>query len=159
MVYTFVDDTTSPEVRAKLQEELDFRDAYYRDNGHHWVGTTWPRPPPTLWMIRPSFVGEEIVIELSEDPLSEQHHCSEADVADCLLTDGTAMNPDKTWQSGPNSITLEVISVRPRVFRIKEFLSDFEANYIVQQSRPRHACKRSGGGVASGARVFSTAGS
>ena len=34
-------------------------------------------------MIRPKFVGEEMQINLSEDPLSEQHHCTETEVTAC----------------------------------------------------------------------------
>lgn len=30
-------------------------------------------------------------------------------------------------------MTIEVVSVTPRVFRIADFLSDFEADYIIEQ--------------------------
>ena len=50
-------------------------------------------------------------------------------MTDCV--NNKAPRKSTTSQSGPKKMVLETISIEPRVFRIQNFLSDFEADYIV----------------------------
>eukprot|EP00658_Telonema_sp_P-2_P042791 TRINITY_DN3077_c0_g1_i20.p1 TRINITY_DN3077_c0_g1~~TRINITY_DN3077_c0_g1_i20.p1 ORF type:complete len:438 (-),score=93.50 TRINITY_DN3077_c0_g1_i20:196-1509(-) len=159
MVYVYTDETTKPSVQAELDHEMEFRARYYRENGFHWTGTSYPRPPPTLPMVNASFVGQKIVVPLPK--LAHQYKCSvgssegivddEDDpveqeyVSQCI--NGAAPAYWSTSQEGPGTLTLEVVSVRPRVFLIRNFLSDFEADYMVHQARPKLTRSTVGHGI------------
>jgi prolyl 4-hydroxylase len=146
-LYYYMDDSTKPEVRAKLEEEIAFMKNYLETNGRHWVGTTWPRPPPTFTMRKPTFIGQEIVVPMPQD--AGQWDCAAyndaggpdgggADVIpQCYEDGGRVMKAGVAVQVGLANITLEVVSVTPAVFKIRNFLSDFEADYMIEQARPK----------------------
>lgn len=52
-MYVFEDDSTLPEVKEALEKELTWMREYKERTGREWVGTTWPRPPPTYDMWDP----------------------------------------------------------------------------------------------------------
>eukprot|EP00656_Telonema_subtile_P006536 TRINITY_DN13023_c0_g1_i5.p1 TRINITY_DN13023_c0_g1~~TRINITY_DN13023_c0_g1_i5.p1 ORF type:complete len:343 (+),score=51.12 TRINITY_DN13023_c0_g1_i5:152-1180(+) len=160
MVYAFSDESTRPAVQAALDEEMAFRETYYATNGFHWSGTVYPRPPPTLPIIKATHIGQKIVVPIS-DPKARQYLCSvpapqnnldefddesnQVYVHQCLR-DGR--QPDTTETSRTSgSLTLEVISLEPRVFYVQNFLSDFEADYIITQARPKLAASTVGHGI------------
>lgn len=136
---------------------------YYKKNGFHWTGTTFPRPPPTLPMIKPDHIGQKTTVSMTNDPDARQWHChiqppssgvddhddpkTDDYVKDCL-NDG--LNPDEnsTYRTDENQeMTIEVVAVEPRVFLVKNFLSTFEADYIVAQARPQLRRSTTGHGV------------
>lgn len=151
MVYAFSDHTTRPEIQAALDEELGFMEDYYNKNGFHWTGTTYPRPPPTLPMITANKIGEEVLVPIT-DPSARQWHCklkppkAPVNVRDdprndeyvnaCLGSDDQTPDESVTYRGDvEDGILVEVVSVEPRVFVVKRFLSNFEADYIVSQAQ------------------------
>ena len=50
-------------------------------------------------MIRPKYVGEEIIVDLTKDQLSQQFHCDEPEIKDCLASNVRDLNTDKTWNT------------------------------------------------------------
>lgn len=134
-LYYFMDDSTKPEVRKHIEDEIAFMVQYLNETGKHWVGTTWPRPPPTFTMWQPEYIGQEIVVPLPPD--AGHWTCPEADVKECYINGGRGMKEGVAIQEHLDSLTLEVISVKPKAFLIKNFLSDFEADYMIEQAAPR----------------------
>lgn len=146
LIYTFTDKTTTKAALDRLNEELEFRKSYLAENGYDWIGTTWPRPAPTLWMHRPTEIGE--ITELDRlTKKAQQYHCSSDTHSECLATNKKSLNKALTSQSDPEKpLELETISIEPRVFRIKNFLSEFEADYIISQAKPQLARSTTGHG-------------
>lgn len=136
-VYFYEDDSTLPQVKEALAKELAWTKDYKERTGREWVGTTWPRPPPTYDMWKPTHVGQRIFIPLDELPHTGQYVCDMPNVTDCLADDGRHLNSNLAFQSTVEGFELEVVSVQPRAFRIDNFLSDFETKYIVQQAHSR----------------------
>jgi len=134
-LYYYIDDSTKPEVMAKLQEEIDFMADYKERTGRHWVGTTWPRPPPTFEYIQPEYIGQTMEVELPAE--AGQWSCSSENIADCYTDGGRKMKEGMASQLATPSLTIEVISLEPKAFKITNFLSDFEADYIIEQARPK----------------------
>jgi len=139
MIYAYTDETTPSHFLDKLNEELAFRDQYLEDNGYDWIGTTWPRPSPTLWMHRPTHIGEIIKIPM-KDSMAKQYTCNrgeDEEISACLGYNGKSLAYMRTAQDGPEELEIEVMSVTPRVFRIRNFVSDFEADFIIQAAKPQ----------------------
>eukprot|EP00040_Diaphanoeca_grandis_P030629 m.181477 g.181477 ORF g.181477 m.181477 type:complete len:259 (+) comp32068_c0_seq1:169-945(+) len=89
-LYYYIDDSTKPEVLAKLQEEIDFMEEYKNRTGRHWVGTTWPRPPPTFEFIQPEYVGQKIQVALPE--VAAKWECTSDHIPDCYTDGGKILN-------------------------------------------------------------------
>eukprot|EP00035_Acanthoeca_spectabilis_P039182 m.59787 g.59787 ORF g.59787 m.59787 type:complete len:408 (+) comp9478_c0_seq1:76-1299(+) len=137
-VYVFEDDSTLPEVKEALEKELTWMREYKERTGREWVGTTWPRPPPTYDMWDPKEVGQRIFVPLYEHPTAGQYHCDHGgNLSDCLAADGRHLKPEQAYQTPLEGLTIEVVSVQPKAFRIENFLSEFETDYIIQQAAPR----------------------
>jgi len=151
LIYAFIDETTKPAVRELLEDEFKFRAEYLETNGFPWTGTAYPRPPPTLPLVPASFVGQQYLVAL-DDPLAQFWNCETAAaksrpadeditvtntdyVSECLR-DGKQPDMNKLVRGGPSNLTLRVASVKPRVFQVENFLSDFEADYIIAQAKP-----------------------
>eukprot|EP00040_Diaphanoeca_grandis_P030631 m.181486 g.181486 ORF g.181486 m.181486 type:complete len:420 (+) comp32068_c0_seq3:169-1428(+) len=132
-LYYYIDDSTKPEVLAKLQEEIDFMEEYKNRTGRHWVGTTWPRPPPTFEFIQPEYVGQKIQVALPE--VAAKWECTSDHIPDCYTDGGKILNENASQVETP-FLTLEVIALEPKAFKVEEFLTDFEADYIIDQARP-----------------------
>lgn len=137
LVYPFVDSTTTKKALDELNKELDFREEYYEKNGFDWIGTTYPRPPVTLYMHRPKYIGEKFSVQIN-DTGAYHYTCPEDNFKDCLQKQSTNhADLSIATQEGPESLELEVMSTHPRVFRIKNFLSEFECDYIINQATPK----------------------
>eukprot|EP00041_Stephanoeca_diplocostata_P012103 m.202039 g.202039 ORF g.202039 m.202039 type:complete len:404 (+) comp18811_c0_seq5:81-1292(+) len=136
-MYAYIDDTTNPQVLKALNDEVAFMEKYQKENGIAWVGTAWPRPAPTWPMWRPTHIGQKIHVPLDEYPEAGRLHCEYGvdNITGCY-SDGKNLDSAHTWQSQIEHVTIEVVSITPRVFRIVDFLSDFEADYIIQQAAP-----------------------
>lgn len=135
-IYKYTDETTTREAMDELQEEVDFREEYFEVNGFDWIGTAYPRPPPTLYMHRPTKIGEFMSLEMNDK--ARQFKCSKEEMDDCLDKKNRKNSHKKnTYQEGPDTLEVETISTQPRVFRIKNFLSDYEADYIITQAKPQ----------------------
>eukprot|EP00040_Diaphanoeca_grandis_P030630 m.181481 g.181481 ORF g.181481 m.181481 type:complete len:409 (+) comp32068_c0_seq2:192-1418(+) len=134
-LYYYIDDSTKPEVMEKLQEEIDFMAEYRNRTGRHWVGTTWPRPPPTFEYREPEYIGQQIEIALPSN--AAKWVCTSEHIPDCYEEGGRKMKEGFAYKEETPSLTLEVIALEPKAFIIKNFLSDFEADYIIDQARPK----------------------
>lgn len=134
-LYYFMDDSTKPEVKMRINDEIDFMSTYLNRTGRHWVGTTWPRPPPTFTMWQPEYIGQEIVVPLPPD--AGHWTCDAKDIKECYEDNGRTMKEGVAVQKHLDSLTLKVISVTPRAFVMENFLSQFEADYMIDQAAPK----------------------
>jgi prolyl 4-hydroxylase len=134
-LYYYYDDSTKKAVMDDLEDELDFAAKYRADHGIHWVGTTWPRPPPVHDFINTTgmAIGDTFDVDTSADPRAGQYTCSSDDVKDCVS--GKKVNRKVTKTNLPK-LEIEIISLTPKVFRVLNFLSEFEADYIINQAIP-----------------------
>ena len=95
---------------------------YYNRTGLHWrhyYGPDGPRPPPSLYMWPAATVGQLHTVSSSEGLWS------------CGGSKENCQSPQ------PLDMTLEVVSLAPRVFIIPNFLSDFEAEQIIHIAQPK----------------------
>jgi hypothetical protein len=160
--YLFDDGTASDEEKGRWQVELDFDRGYMNRTGRHWV-SFYPRDPPKLHMWDADFVGQVHTITTRHT----QFHCvpSERDLATSSVSDecregGT--EPEKfpqdldalvlddasgKWGGGSDiaalyptmDLTLEVLSIYPgpKVFLIKNLISEAEADHITTVGAPK----------------------
>merc|ERR1712166_345273 len=146
MIYSYTDDTTPQDSKRQLKEEMTFRTRYHAENGHHWVATSYPRSPVTLPMLRPTAIGEILTVNLT-DPKASRWRCP-------IQNPKTHSNTeciDGTVQSVPappfEQLEIHVVSTHPRVFEVKDFLSDFEAEYMIAQVKSKLVSSQVGHGV------------
>jgi len=87
----------------------------------------------------PQEVGQRIFVPLEEQPQAGQYHCDYTDgnISDCLAQDGRHLKGEYAYQAPLEGLTIEVVSIKPKAFRIVDFLSDFETDYIINQAAPR----------------------
>lgn len=135
MIYAFVDESTTPEQKQALEAELLFKQQYLERHGIAWTGTSWPRPAVTLPMIRPERVGQRIEVPLT-DPAAAWWTCAAPDVQDCVQG-GAPREPQAKQVRVAEALTIEVVSTHPRAFVVPDFLSEFEADYIIHQTKHR----------------------
>jgi len=148
MIYPFVDSTTTQDAIDTLEAELDFREDYFEENGYDWIGTTYPRPAPTLYMHRPTHVGQKFKVPLN-DSLAKYYHCEKDTMKACMSTSNKKkVNRKTTYQEGPegDELEIEVVSTHPRAFLIRGFLSDFETDYVMAQAKPQLSRSTTGHG-------------
>jgi len=143
MIYAYTDETTPLSHKEALEKEMDFRDEYHDKNGFHWVATSYPRPPVTLPMLKPKRVGEILPLNLT-DPLAAAWHCVEEghSNSECL---NRGVQPVQAAAGG--SLEIRVVSLFPKVFEVSNFLSDFEADYLKEQARPKLSRSTVGSGI------------
>jgi len=133
-VYYYYDDSTTKEDRQHLEDYLQFSAEYRVRTGRHWVGTTWPRPPPThkYWPVKE--IGQVFQVNLDSDDLAGQWTCSQDEMADCL--EGKRKPGVNSKQTVLEKLTVEVLSLEPIILRVLNFISDFEADYLISQALP-----------------------
>lgn len=106
-----------------VQKDNSFREAYFNRTGlmwRHYYGPNGPRPPPTLFMWPATTIGENHDITTTHGYWScndETQNCQET--------------------TEDLNLQLKVVSLQPRVFLIENFLSDFEADHIVDYAKSR----------------------
>lgn len=129
LVYIVSDNTANKKVVADAEKEIEFLKDYNNRTGRDWLAN-YPRKPPVMPMRKCTTIGEQIKVPISED--SRKFICNDGSEA---------------CRSQESSVTLACISITPCAWEIKEFLSDFEADYIVDYAEPN--LRRSGlvGGV------------
>lgn len=97
---------------------------YYNRTGRlwkHYYGPEGPRPPPKLFMWPAKQVGEVHRVISNHS---------------FWLCDGTK---EQCQSTEPVELELEVISLEPRAFVIKNFFSNYEADHIVAKAEPSMA--------------------
>jgi prolyl 4-hydroxylase len=105
-------------------QEDAFTSGYFNTTGIHWrhyYGPSGPRAPPKLFMWPADKVGQVHTVSSPEG----QWQCN-GDAQRCKST-------------APVELELEVVSIAPRAFIIPNFLSDFEADHIINSAKPHIA--------------------
>lgn len=121
VLYLIRDDdehVVSLDLLQRAEQEEKFMKEYLEKTGIHWrhhYGINGPRPPPSLFMWPATAIGQTHVVQ------STNGHWT------CLET----ACQDET----PLSLSLEVVSLAPKVFYISDFLNSFEAEHIIALAR------------------------
>ena len=102
------------------------------------LGPNGPRPPPVLFQWPAPEIGS-----VHEVITPHGFWTCDGKESECQSSD-------------PVRLELEVISLEPRVFYIEKFLSNFEADSIIEYARPKIDVSQVGNYDAGGARVSST---
>jgi len=119
-------------------KEVDFINQHKNRTGRYWrsfYGEAGPRPPPMLYMWPADEVGQV-------HRVVSNHSMWQCDgmMKDCQSSD-------------PVELELEVISLEPRAFIIKNFMSAYEADAIIQLAQPNLRRSQIGQDGAGGAMV------
>ena len=121
-----IEDPTKPPPTVMIdhvKKDNAFREAYFNRTGlmwRHYYGPKGPRPAPTLFMWPATTIGEDHNVTTSHGYWTcndETQNCQENTEA--------------------LSLQLKVVSLQPRVFIIENFLSNFEADHIVDYAKSR----------------------
>ena len=135
-LYVVSDESRPPpdELKIQLEKERKFNEDYLKRTGNiwrHYYGPNGPRPPPVLYMWPANEIGQLHTVK----SYNGKWNCGDADK--CRSKDVVEMQ-------------LEVVSLKPKVFIISDFLSDYEADEIMKIAKPRMAGStvgnRDGGG-------------
>lgn len=124
------------------RREAEFNEEYKARTGidwKHYYGPNGPRKPPVLYMHPADFIGQTHTVTSSEG----HWVCNSTSVENCQ-------------SKSPVEMTLEVVSQEPRAFIIEEFLSEFEADSIVEFAKPRIASSTVGNADGGGVRASTT---
>jgi len=126
--------TPPPELNIQLEKERKFNEEYLKRTGNiwrHYYGPNGPRSPPVLYMWPANEIGQLHTVKSYNGKWS----CGDA---------------DKCRSKEVIEMQLEVVSLKPKVFIIPDFLSDYEADEIMKIAKPRMAGStvgnRDGGG-------------
>lgn len=143
VLYPIYDDEVPADVdileHNRLEEE--YAAHYLNKTGlawRHYYGPNGPRPPPTLFMWPAHNIGDVHRVK------SQQGYWT------CADSQETCQTPD------PLSFELEVVSKEPRVFIISQFLSEFEAELIIDTAKPKLHNSTVGNKFGGGARSSTT---
>jgi len=129
------------EVQGLTDAEMSYIAEYKNRTGLFWrsyYGPDGPRPPPQLYMWPADEVGQVHQVVSSHG----QWQCN-GTIADCQSSD-------------PVVLELEVISLEPRAFIIKNFMSAYEADTIIELGRPGQTKSAIGSEDAGGVSVDSS---
>jgi len=135
-LYVVSDESRAPpeELNIQLEKERKFNEEYLKRTGNiwrHYYGPNGPRPPPVLYMWPANEIGQLHTVKSYNGKWS----CGDA---------------DKCRSKEVIEMQLEVVSLKPKVFIIPDFLSDYEADEIMTIAKPRMAGStvgnRDGGG-------------
>ena len=136
------------ELEELTQSELEFSREYKERTGIHWrhfYGPDGPRPPPVLHMWPASHIGQTHKVNSTEGFWT------------CDPNTKTLLSAAKCEQApGGVELTLEVVSLKPRVFLIKNFFSNSEADEMIKHAKPRFAESTVGNRDAGGSRKSET---
>lgn len=125
LLYPIRDDTSSPECIANHEKEMTYFNEYRQRTGRHWLHVI-NRPPPTFPM------WESVPHTVRIDGLAVKWHCEDAKNASCR---------------GPaEDLQLEVAATSPRAFIVKNFLSDWECDFVIRFHQPRMFASTTGQG-------------
>jgi len=124
------------------RREEEFGDEYLRRTGRawrHYYGPDGPRPPPILFMWPADNVGDVHRVTSNQ-------------------TYWKCMDSQEACQTSESKITLEleVVSREPRAFIISQFLSDYEAEQIIETAKPKLHNSTVGNRLGGGTRSSST---
>ena len=104
------------------EKETEFMAEYYNKTGIHWrhyFGHNGPRPPPVHYMWPAKNIGDVHIIHSTQGFWT----CSE--------------EKEKCQSKEPLKLELEVVSIKPRAFIIENFISAYEADYIIHMAQPK----------------------
>lgn len=155
------DDPPPPRLQEATDRELEFMEEYKERTGIHWrhfYGPNGPRPPPELYMWPAKDVGQ--VHRVTTEAGYWQRDCSKEPASEggffgmFSTSSSSAGGPCKP--PGKLNLTLEVISTAPRVFVIENFLSDYEADKIIEFSKNKLGISTVGNDDGGGARTDAT---
>eukprot|EP00316_Scyphosphaera_apsteinii_P000268 CAMPEP_0119331566 /NCGR_PEP_ID=MMETSP1333-20130426/80828_1 /TAXON_ID=418940 /ORGANISM="Scyphosphaera apsteinii, Strain RCC1455" /LENGTH=1014 /DNA_ID=CAMNT_0007341197 /DNA_START=36 /DNA_END=3080 /DNA_ORIENTATION=+ len=118
VLYAFDDGTGSESDRAQWATEQAAAVEYHHRTGRHWIGF-YPRQPPDLYMQPAESIGNELKVHTYSPPRPQ--NCTAAGL--CI-------------GCGSTNLTLRVISTSPRVFMVKEFLSEDEVRHLIELGKP-----------------------
>lgn len=107
--YDYDDGSGDPSWREAYQRERDHCTQHKMRTGREWLAD-WQRPAPGLPIHSADHIGQELVVRTSSPP----------------LTNG-AFVPD-----APGTLTLRAVSTSPAAFEIQTFLSDEEADHLIE---------------------------
>lgn len=119
IVNVITDDTSDPAKLKQYKDNLAFMEEYKGKTGSNWIANM-PRVPP-IHKYRPApFIGHTAMVPV--DQLAAKWVCG-----------------DKTdeCREEPAPLVMEVMSTKPRVFKVKNFLSDFECDAIIDHFRDK----------------------
>lgn len=124
VIYVIQDPTRPPpkHMLDHLEKEIKFSEEYLKQNGlqwRHYFGPEGPRPPSIHHMWPADYIG--------------QKHKVYSDDNDWIC----AGKESVCKLQGTKEIEIEVISMKPRAFLIRDFLSGFEADALVSIGRKR----------------------
>lgn len=87
--------------------------------------------------ISPQYVGQQFFVPLEETPHAGHYYCDFVEnITECLTDDGRHLRPEVAYQSAPDGLVVECVSIKPKAFRVVNFLTDFETDYLVHQAAP-----------------------
>jgi prolyl 4-hydroxylase len=144
-VVTDPDHPAPKEMLDHLEKEEAFMADYLRRSGgvqwRHYFGPDGrPRGPPSLPMWPAQEIGQIHRVRTTEGYWT------------CL----NYKNPALCHSQHPIDLTLEVVSTKPKVFIIKNFLNEIEVTSIIQYAKPRMDSSYVGNSDAGGARKSDT---
>lgn len=138
VIYDDAEHSAQGEVVQRTQRELAFMKEYFERTGIHWranYGPNGPRPPPVLHMWNASSIGQVHKV------VSKHGFWNCFGKNDCQSKNELQLD-------------IEVISLAPRAFIIDNFLSDYEADHIIEAAKTK--VKESTVGSHDGGGVFSS---
>jgi prolyl 4-hydroxylase len=123
-----------PDEMKKITEEIEFNKKYHEETGLHWRSYYGARNK-----------ANPIIDETSYGPREKAtYHIHEVkkkgDTIDILSTNGfwNCDGPSLQCQSQETlPLKLEALSTAPKIFLIKDLISEFEANHLIRSARPR----------------------
>eukprot|EP00929_Paragymnodinium_shiwhaense_P076989 TRINITY_DN39625_c0_g1_i1.p1 TRINITY_DN39625_c0_g1~~TRINITY_DN39625_c0_g1_i1.p1 ORF type:complete len:509 (+),score=48.19 TRINITY_DN39625_c0_g1_i1:84-1610(+) len=112
-VYVVDDGSGHKDDYEHWEKESQFRERYLKENGRPWIGF-WPREPPLIYMHPAEAIGTEIHMPTSKP-----------------------LQPAPEGMKEGSMLTLRVLSTEPRVFLVPHFLTEEEADHIVQVAKDK----------------------
>lgn len=163
-VLYIVEDQEDPppqHLRESTERELRFMQEYKERTGIHWrhfYGPDGPRAPPELFMWPAKDIGQvhRVTTEAGYWQSEGCHEGEEAPGRGLFSAFSSPVKKGPCQKPGAVNLTLEVISTAPRAFVIENFLSDYEADKIIQLSKDNLGISTVGNEDGGGARTDAT---
>jgi prolyl 4-hydroxylase len=164
VLYLVRDEDEPPPQRLldSTEEELSFMREYKERTGIHWrhyYGPNGPRGPPELHMWPANEIGHVHRVT-TEAGYWQSGDCGEEEEVEGggglfgMFSSAPKKGPCK--KPGPLNLTLEVISTAPKAFVIENFLSEYEADKIIEMSKNNLGISTVGNDDGGGARTDAT---
>lgn len=129
LVYPVSDHTTSKEAMDAHVREVKFMTDYRERTGRHWINM-YPRDPPIFAMYPAKNVGDTYPMKLDET--TKKWLCEDASQSSCRGEEET--------------LQIRVVATQPRAFLVENFISDWEADYVVNHHGPLMTRSTTGNG-------------